>query len=136
MTYKEKCPTCYENKLEAQEQARLNGMGSEREARLMARIAELEKQHKPDYNTSDEVALWVNAMRYCMGRNTYAVDEFIEMCKRHWPMLQYRTQEVLMRDLLRAINHETPETRLDDWLELQEFIAANLSTNSEAETTD
>jgi len=43
VTYKEHCPTCYQNKTEALEQARLNGMGSEREARLMARISELEK---------------------------------------------------------------------------------------------
>jgi len=112
MTYKEHCPTCYQNKTE------VNGT------------------HKPDYNTSDEVALWVNAMRYCVGRNTYAVDEFIEMCKRHWSNLQDRTRGVLMKDLLRAINHDTPETRLNDWLDLQEFMSANLSANTEAETID
>ena len=100
MTYKEECPNCFQH-------SKIN-------------VA------KPDYNTSDEVALWINSMRYCVDRNTYAVDEFIEMCKRHWPNLQDRTKESLRRDLLRIVETQILGTFTNEWLDLQEFMSLNM----------
>ena len=43
--------------------------------------------------------LWVGALRYYMGRMTYAVEEFCELLIAEWPNLDDRTKELIRRDL-------------------------------------
>lgn len=100
MTYKEECPNCFQH-------SKFN-------------VA------KSDYTTSDEVALWINSMRYCAGRRSYAVSEFIEMLKRHWGSLQQRTRNSLALDIVRINTSETPDTFTNEWLDLQEFMSLNM----------
>ena len=64
---------------EANEQARLNGMGAEREARLMAQVSELRAEHDALANTDAGSALaLLSRMRFACGDNGKRMQDELE----------------------------------------------------------
>ena len=53
---------------------------------------------------SQSTTLWLGALRYYMGRMTYAVSEFCDMLIAEWPNLPEPTRNLIQRDLMQEIN--------------------------------
>lgn len=54
-----------------------------------------------DINTG---AVIVCALRYCVGRRTYMPSLVIEWAKRHWALIDIKTQNTIYKDLVNEIN--------------------------------
>jgi hypothetical protein len=54
-----------------------------------------------------ELTLYLGALRYYMGRMTYAVSDFCDLLIQVWPTLDVKTKSLIQRDL-------TAEFRRDD----------------------
>lgn len=67
-----------------------------------------------------EELLWIAAFRYCLGRRTYIVGEFVALLLSQWQKLSHNARQVIGRDLLEAfarddrlreLEAETPDKR-------------------------
>ena len=57
----------------------------------------------PGMTNNEQQCLWLGALRYYMGRETYAVSEFCELLIKSWPDINDVTQLIIKRDLEREI---------------------------------
>ena len=51
----------------------------------------------------DKETLLINATRYCLGRQSYAVAEHCDILRRSWPYLRRSVREVIEADVERAL---------------------------------
>ena len=52
---------------------------------------------------TDKEAMLINATRYCLGRQSYAVGEHCDILRRSWPYLRRSVREVIEADVERAL---------------------------------
>lgn len=50
-------------------------------------------------NGSEQMTLWVGALRYYMGRRSYAVGMFCDALRAHWTELPADVREIIRRDV-------------------------------------
>lgn len=48
---------------------------------------------------NQQTTLWIGALRYYMGRQTYAVSDFCDLLIQNWPELSDKTKVLIKRDL-------------------------------------
>ena len=50
-------------------------------------------------NPRDEIALWLGATRYYLGRTSYAVSAWCDQLRLAWPTLTTETRDLIRRDV-------------------------------------
>ena len=84
-----------------------------------------------DFMIGDELELpyWmiVQSFRYCLGRGTYVVDEWVHWCKHSWHRIPESERDIIRRELQAAVTARTNLGHDIDaklWDSLYEFIVA------------
>lgn len=54
----------------------------------------------------EKLTLWVGAMRYYLGRQSYAVHDFCDMLVKEWNDLDMMTRSILIRDIEEAFDRD------------------------------
>lgn len=62
---------------------------------------------------SQKTTLWLGALRYYMGRTTYAVNDFCNLLIQEWSTLDEKTKNLIQRDLQDEINADDECRRRD-----------------------
>lgn len=57
-------------------------------------------------NESKITTLWIGALRYYMGRMSYAVVDFCDLLIEEWPNLPKSTRALIKRDLMEEIKRD------------------------------
>lgn len=66
-----------------------------------------------------QLALWLGATRYYLGRETYAVGQFCDILIEAWPALSKRTQALIRRDIEEAFERDdAARFRVQTWIPL------------------
>jgi len=58
-------------------------------------------------------ALWIDALRYYLGRKTYAVSDFCEALRFHWGNFSTELQEFISMEVERAIKENKTGMDMD-----------------------
>jgi len=61
-------------------------------------------------NANQDITLWVGALRYYLGRQTYAVTDFCNLLIQEWGNISYASKTIIERDV------EAEFKRYDEWL--------------------
>lgn len=61
------------------------------------------------YGRDESMAVY--AVRYCLGRQTYAVGECVEWLLHVWPALAERTQQQIRRDIEREFERDEADRK-------------------------
>lgn len=50
--------------------------------------------------TNEELTtLWIGALRYYLGRQTYAVSDFCDVLRQNWPYFPQRLKDLILREV-------------------------------------
>lgn len=60
---------------------------------------------------NDTMIVW--ALRYCLGRNTYAVNDCVNCLLENWESLREHTRTIILRDINEAIQDGDYGMRMD-----------------------
>jgi len=61
-------------------------------------------------NNNQDITLWVGALRYYLGRQTYAVTDFCNLLVQEWTDISDAAKTIIKRDV------EAEFKRYDEWL--------------------
>jgi len=79
------------------------------------------------------------AMRYCLGRSSYAVGEMCDLIRFKWPALPPDTRSLLIVDLRSEVKSDRPlGMKMDrrEWESLLEFMESNSERQLTEKTND
>jgi hypothetical protein len=77
---------------------------------LKAKVAEYARQSPK----IEDQMIWM-AMRYALGRRTYAASEAVQYIKAHWDAIDMRIHAGMVRDIRRAMKERDTGDRCDHW---------------------
>lgn len=81
-------------------------------------------------SVDDQMICWT-AHRYCLDRDSYVVDGFIDWCKSgHWEQIREEGQALIVRDTVKKICGATASNqmpRANDWIDFVKWAWARLS---------
>lgn len=61
-----------------------------------------------------QLTLWVGAMRYYLGRQSYAVEDFCKMLINEWTNLDMMTKSIIIRDIEEAFERDDMSRKMND----------------------
>lgn len=83
----------------------------------------------------DTGAIIIFALRYCVGRRSYAPSLVIEWVKRHWNVISPLDQAIIYRDLKDDFGSEREmgdDCDLARWLEFRDWIESKIKASPQA----
>ena len=69
-------------------------------------------------NPRDEIALWLGATRYYLGRTSYAVSAWCDQLRLAWPTLATETRDLIRRDVEEEFARDDRARERDEYLTL------------------
>lgn len=64
--------------------------------------------------SEDEFVVWIGALRYYMGRTTYATNHFCQMLIKEWDNLSDSTKKLIERDLEEQLQFDDNARNVND----------------------